>query len=975
MPQSPPASSRADSRRDAKAAPGSVRPGIRMNVTLHTASWFALCCVMGYAGAVQANGAAYLLAFLTGTLGLMSYIYARANLRGLDVQVGAVPVRHAGVEALPVELRASTGHPPCGVEVFLVGSGKPVFVEQVPAGRPVHLQLRLPSEGGTSAKLLFRSSYPLGLLQAQRVVEVELERPAVPPASGHLPLPAPTSAVAAGENRGSSPGKISREGDDFAGVREWHPGDSPRHVDWRAVARGRPLMVKTWALQTGECIAMDWDDLPLPEAERPGQLVRWIQMCEQQGLAYSLKVPGVEIPAGQGEGHARLCLDAVAKLHAGGLAGSDSKASVRLPAGHEHKTEVQRGPLIWLGAVLLVAALPMFELVSWPVVFFLALCVVARSCLRSPLRQRWIPLLAVAAGIGLAYLQVGNLMTMEAGIAALIVLAGGKLLESRSPHDFQVISMIGWFFCLCGLLTDQSIVRSLLMFSCYAAVTSCMVRFRRGVPGIKVPAFQTARLLAQALPLVLLLFFFFPRVSLDYLARLGVGRTAVTGVTNSLDPGKVLQLTRSTQTAFRVEFPDGNLPGVQDRYWRCVVLWQCHGLSWERGPAYSALPADARQGDIHQVITLEPHGQFWLPSLDYPVLGTSGRSAYVLSSERLLHAHDVVRKMTQIHVYSRPGVAWAPLSDFQRADALSVPRNLSPALKELAAQWREAGGNDDARVVQAGLNYLRTQGFQYTLEPGSYMGENALEDFVLRRRAGFCEHFSAAFATLMRAAGVPSRVVIGYLGGELSMSETHLIVRQSDAHSWTEVWLPASGWTRIDPTAALAPGRVNSNLQNFLSGADQLAAEADSLLGWSTQKARLLWDQLNYQWYKVIINFDDDTQSGWLSLLGLDNVNRGHLLGVSVLGGLLVLAVLTFWLRRPARGSDPWQRAWEKMCRRVEFLGEPARRSSEGPLAYADRVNRREVQELAREYAVARYGQGSGSIRAFKRKVRELRWN
>ncbi|TDU68146.1 transglutaminase-like putative cysteine protease [Prosthecobacter fusiformis] len=948
----------------------------RVRMNLHTVSWFGLCCTMGYAGAVQANGAAYLLAFMTGALGVMSYVYARANLRGLEVRVGAAPVQLAGKgEVLPVELRASYGHAPCGIEVILVGAPESSFVEEVVNGQPVRLHLRMPP-AGQPLRLLLRSAYPLGLLKAQRLVNVELTRHAVPAASGDLALPQGTVLSSGSDGRSGGYSPPSREGDDFAGVREWQPGDSPRHIDWRAVARGRPLMVKTWAKGTSEAVAMDWETLPLPVAERAGQMVRWIQMCEQQGLSYSLKLPGQEISAGQGESHARRCLAALAELHAGGATSAETPQSARVPASYERRIGVPRGPLGLLSAVLFMTVLPLQDLVAVPVLVLFFLSLSYRSLIARPLKHRWLPLSVTALGVAGLYFTQGDLLSMEAGIALLIVLSGGKMLESRSPHDFQVMAMIGWFLCLCGLLADQSIGRAVLMFGAYALITGCMVRFRRGVVGWKIPARQTTRLLLQALPMVVILFVIFPRVSLDSLVRLGSRRTTVTGIPTSLDPGKVLQIAKNTERAFRVEFPEGVIPSNNQRYWRCVVLWDCWGLSWNRGLGLSYGPRirQAEAGDIRQTITLEPHGQTWLPALDYPVYGTDGRADLTLHAERLLSAHEPVRKQRRLNVLSRPQLVWEPLPESHRLAALQVPRDFSVNLRSLAEQWRQASANDQ-QVVEAGLNYLRTQGFKYTMEPGTYLGPGALEEFVLRRRIGFCEHFSAAFASLMRAAGVPSRVIMGYQGGEMSMTGTHLIVRQSDAHSWTEVWLEGAGWTRIDPTAVLAPGRVNQGLQSFmLGGEEELERQRDTWWWQIRERTELFWDQVNDQWYQVI-SFDEESQFGWLSWLGVSGAQQVYLLLGSFFIVLLLLGILNLWLRRPARDTDAWRLAWERLCRHLEGLGMPARRANEGPQAYALRIasERPQVMELAQQYAESRYGTKAASLTAFKKAVRLLR--
>jgi hypothetical protein len=211
-----------------------------------------------------------------------------------------------------------------------------------------------------------------------------------------------------------------------------------------------------------------------------------------------------------------------------------------------------------------------------------------------------------------------------------------------------------------------------------------------------------------------------------------------------------------------------------------------------------------------------------------------------------------VRSARRFEVVSRPKLEPEPLPVSRRQAALQLPARLPDSLRSLVEGWRrEAAGPEE--IVQAALRYFATEGFQYTLEPGTYLGPTALEDFLLRRRTGFCEHFSAAFATLMRLAGVPSRIVMGYLGGEYSERGGYMIVRQSDAHAWTEVWLEGSGWTRVDPTVSAAPARGDLDLESYLLGdVEALERFRSSYWGRGLQQFRLFWDHLNFQWYNTV---------------------------------------------------------------------------------------------------------------------------
>lgn len=965
----------------------------RLRPTPHTFSWLALCAAMLYAGAVQSNGAAYLLAFLTLAFGAVSWLHARANLRGLELRCGRVRRSGEG-EVLPVELVASDGLAHHGIELMLAGASGGQWLEVVGRGAAMHLELRLPPEG-TPLRLFLRSAHPIGLFQARRELQVLLQQPRVPAPAGSLPLPLPEPGADAAAAAGGAVG--GAEGEDYAGVREWRPGDSLRRVDWRALARGRPLLVKTWAGGGGQR-HFDWQSLPLPESERPGQLARWIEEAARLGLTWRLSLPGREVPAGSGPAHAERCLAALAELQPTGAAVLAARRRVKPPPSAEHVRRVATPPLVLLGAAVLLAALVLLDFVAPVSVLLLAVCWVWRLVLAlgeaPPARysmgfraapRRWLPvvrfwpLVVLVGGVTLVHLTAGGAWGMEAGVAVLLVLLGAKLLESRTPHDFQIIAMIGWFLCLCGLLTDQGIGRTLGMLAIYAAVAVGMIWMRRGPSAIGGSVRLGARLLAQAAVPALLLFLVFPRMSLDTLARMGTGQLSQTGVPVSLEPGRVSQVAKSGETAFRVRFPDAVPPVRQQLYWRCVVLWECNGLSWRRGPvfAYTEHRRDRQAGDIRQSVTLEPHGQLWLPALDQPVWAREGGETPGLYADRTLGASEPVRSARRFEVVSRPKLEPEPLPVSRRQAALQLPARLPDSLRSLVEGWRrEAAGPEE--IVQAALRYFATEGFQYTLEPGTYLGPTALEDFLLRRRTGFCEHFSAAFATLMRLAGVPSRIVMGYLGGEYSERGGYMIVRQSDAHAWTEVWLEGSGWTRVDPTVSAAPARGDLDLESYLLGdVEALERFRSSYWGRGLQQFRLFWDHLNFQWYNTVVSFDEETQLEWLSWLGLSGLPRRELLlGVSLGGLAMALLGLHFWLRRPARDPDPWARAWREICARMERQGLPPRRAGEGPLAYAERAapGHPEILALARRYAEGRYGPAPADARAFRRAARALAW-
>ncbi len=550
------------------------------------------------------------------------------------------------------------------------------------------------------------------------------------------------------------------------------------------------------------------------------------------------------------------------------------------------------------------------------------------------------------------------------------------MLESRTPREFQILALIGWFLAFCIILLENHLSRSGWMVGMFLLITAAMVRFRRSAPGAREPARVTAVLFAQALPLAVLLFFVFPRGLLDLNAALSRSRFGLTGIDNSLDPGSIAGVATSDAVAFRVRFPEGDPPPQVVRYWRCITLWECDGLRWERGERLGYSPVMSlkkKAGDLRQIIDLEAHGRTWIPALDLPVNAVALGMRLYPEFDQTLVSPVPVRSSQRIEVLSRlePPAA-RDLPDHHREAALQLPVNISPRLKQITDYWQSVTQSDE-QIFQLGLNYLSTQGFNYTLDPGEYPGPTGLEDFFLNRRTGFCEHFAASYATLMRMAGVPSRVVVGYLGGEYSdHNGGYLIVKQNDVHAWVEIWLERYGWYRVDPTAALAPDRLNIDLRGWLAGGEEAAERQRRSLWWRiSQRSRLLWDSLAYAWQDRVIDFNQDTQRGFLEQFGLRQ-SRLLLLFLSLIVILSVGAVMAFWLRRPARLTDPWIRAWHRVGRKLAKAGVHARLANEGPLDFAERVSATrpdlaaQIQSLARMYAEGRYGGAGDTLKQFQ---------
>jgi transglutaminase-like putative cysteine protease len=382
---------------------------------------------------------------------------------------------------------------------------------------------------------------------------------------------------------------------------------------------------------------------------------------------------------------------------------------------------------------------------------------------------------------------------------------------------------------------------------------------------------------------------------------------------------------------------------------------------------------------IRQHIMLEPYGDTWLFALDHPASAVP-QAAYETGGA--LRRHRAFYTRIGYDVESRPLNRQVDLWPDEREAAMRKPVTVSPAVQELADSLSYNAPNDLA-IVNHGLNYFRVSGFVYSLSPGAYASP-ALDEFLFKRRVGFCEHYAAAFASLMRLAGVPARVIIGYQGGEFNEIGRYLIVRQSDAHAWCEVHLQGRGWLRVDPTSVIAPDRVNAGLQSYLEtkeSARSPIAQAVSSAVWRDlqRRARLYWDNLAYQWNLRVLSFDRDTQRSFFASFGFVDFSDYNLATVLMFGTVILLGALLIWLRRtpPAALGDPARRWYARYCRRLARAG-LVRRPAEGPLGFAERAAAfypalaPAFREIGRLYAGLRYSAQPPRLRELIRAIRQI---
>jgi transglutaminase-like putative cysteine protease len=594
------------------------------------------------------------------------------------------------------------------------------------------------------------------------------------------------------------------------------------------------------------------------------------------------------------------------------------------------------------------------------------------------LRSIIVKVLLVAAAFSAVFVSYGSLRSLEAGISLLVALMSLKILEAHTAREFRVMVLIGWMLCLCGFFLAQDFATALYLLIAFALLVIALVQFHRGTsPGaLWPPVVTTCKLLLQASPLVLLFFLLFPRVNAGFRFELRPLRSANAGFSDRLSPGSIAALANSSQIAFRAEFPGNSNRPSGPMYWRGVVMWRCDGMDWQApysarsnsssGTALLAtrrgLPVQSTSGkQIQQRITLAPHGAHWMFALDRPIETPPGA---ILARGNYLFSVQPIRKARRYDVVSSE-FSGNEITEKERAEALQVPASISPAVRELAHSWTAQNAGPRS-VVNSALQFFRTQGFSYSLTPGEY---GDLDEFLFRRRVGFCEHYAASFATLMRLAGIPARVVVGYLGGEYNDLGHFFLVRQADTHAWCEVWLPQTGWTRVDPTSAVAPGRASFDLTSFLEtriASDQLGADRNALIARLLRSGvftnvRFVWQTLSYQWDTRVLAFDADVQDVLLTSMRI--ANRGPLfLAVEIL--LVATAVLAIYFASmqllTRTRVDRVKALYENFCRKTARLG-VARDPCEGPLDFARRAKQslpnesNRIQQIADTYVLLRY--------------------
>ena len=590
---------------------------------------------------------------------------------------------------------------------------------------------------------------------------------------------------------------------------------------------------------------------------------------------------------------------------------------------------------------------------------------------RMPSSLLLLPLAALAmAGVAHNY---QTLLGRDAGVAMLVLLVAFKMLEMHARRDLFVVIFLCFFLVLTNFFYEQGIGSALLMAASVLTLLTAQMSFQFSgtVPPLRQRFLMSARLLALAAPLALALFFLFPRLEGPLWGLPGDAASARSGLSETMAPGTMASLAQSAEPAFRVRF-DAAPPPQEQLYWRGPVLGDYDGRTWTR--ARAARPPAAGTGPLPQSVALSVSGT----PIGYEVTLEPSRSRWLFALEMPQRLPELDGNLAQVS------------GEFELTTALPVEARLryrlasfvdyrlqAPGVPDDAGQWLQLPGNGNPRALMAGLalraepdprqrvvavlNRFRRENYVYTLSP-PLLGRDAVDGFLYGSRAGFCEHFAGSFVFLMRAAGVPARVVTGYQGGELNPIDGFMTVRQSDAHAWAEVWLERRGWVRVDPTAAVAPERVRRGLDQALPPAPAFGLEglgrlmrldADSH-PWLAQ-LRYAAGALNNGWNQWVLNYSPQRQRSLVERVQASLLDWRLPLGVAVLATVLLLLRTL----RHRREIDPIDALYSALCARLARMG-LARSADESPSMYAARIAASgqlapPVQAATAEF-LARYG-------------------
>ena len=599
-------------------------------------------------------------------------------------------------------------------------------------------------------------------------------------------------------------------------------------------------------------------------------------------------------------------------------------------------TKLRVSVVLSLGFILLaqIAFLP----VLLSLIFAISLICIWISLKRQrAFSKKWTFSLTVLA-LASIYLDYQSFLGVEAGVAVLTTFLYAKSLETRNRRDLIIVFNFALFVAASSFLFSQSFMMALAILLC---LLSCLIGLYRiqtsefeqdqssQRQALQQDAKYVGKFIVYAIPFFLLLFIFFPRLPPLWHIPIPENKS-ITGISDSMSPGDIAELSQSSALAFRIIGDMSKLPPRSELYWRALVLDDYDGQRWTSHPVN-------QQPLIQQSRNLAAMNHRW----DYQYLAADPSVFWIMGLEksiplerRYYNRQDwsiVPRRLTQrvepIHLQwiDQPNAGQALAPHYMQRINTQIQSGLDPEAQRLAQRLYQQSGAEPRRYIHNVLNWYQQNGFVYTLKPG-VMGKNRIDEFLFKSRQGFCEHYASSFVMLMRYAGIPARVVTGYQGGQAAPDGRSWEVRQLDAHAWAEVWIDDT-WQRFDPTAMVAPQRIDDGMQNLMTEDERVRANSS---GWPTQHhlwlttMRVWSDYASYQWQSKVVGYNTESQQSWMSKLGLNSVYSSIMLMVA---GIVILALLytfsIYWKLRQAQ--SPLERSIQQLN---QSLSQPLKQQS-----------------------------------------------
>lgn len=588
---------------------------------------------------------------------------------------------------------------------------------------------------------------------------------------------------------------------------------------------------------------------------------------------------------------------------------------------------------------------------------------------------RAILIVLALAMIGFSF---GSFIGKEAGITLLICMLSLKLLEIRNKKDVLFFLYLNYFLIGSHFLFNQSMLLAVYLLITLLINTFVIIIVNRHHQHHYWPQFKLSLVLSlQALPLMLIMFILFPRIQGPFLNLPGNSNNAKTGLSDTMGPGDISQLSRSNAIAFRVTF-DNKPKSTKTLYWRGPVLNSFDGRHWRnitvRAPYNPGMilagPA------IRYTITLEAHNSRILPALDLPhLLPPKSR----LDRQYVLHARENITQRHRYTVISKMKYhVRRPLNPHERSFYLHMPLNFNPRTQQLAKQLLQ--NKNDITYARTVLNYFKHNPYYYSLSPPK-LGQHSIDEFLFATQKGYCEHFASAYVALMRYGGIPARVVTGYQGAEYNPVGAYYVVRQSLAHAWAEIWLKDQGWIRVDPTGTVPPHRVESNVDHTISSGASWNGVSLNDSSWSRNLSQY-WDTISNHWNQFILGYGEELQASLMSWIGLGHLGwLGQTLWLAGLMMLILFALSIYYkshLHTHKKGKV--ETTYEIFCAKLAKLGLGIE-LGEGPDTYTSRVLasradlRGDILPIIKTYKILRYSEipKTESVHSFRVLVRHFK--